>query len=174
MMNKVKFTVEKTRVWMLAFLVSSAISLPLVAEDNRDYSTYIRLKRNTTLADTVGGWPDADAWDPEGDMEDGKCYLVPSGISLTSNTKSTEKEGGTWPGNELAIEGLFSVSATGNRSKSAKIPCLALLPGGRILMKSAYGTINGVTLDIRGTNGAPSSIEYDYATENDKIVAVFF
>ena len=168
MMNKVKFTVEKTRVWMLAFLVSSVISLTLVAEDNHDYSTYIRLKRNTTLADTVGGWPKADAWNPEGDMEDGKSYLVPSGISLASMTQSTGKEGGTWPGEELAIEGLFSVSATGNRSKSAIIPHLALLPGGRILMKSAYGTINGVTLDIRGTNGVPSSIEYDYATENNK------
>ena len=166
-MSKVKFTVEKTRVWMLAFLVSSAISLPLVAEDNHDYSTYIRLKRNTTLADTVGGWPKADAWDPEGDMEDGKCYLVPSGISLASMTQSTGKEGGTWPGEELAIEGLFSVSATGGRSKSAIIPHLALLPGGRILMKSAYGTINGVTLDIRGTNGAPSSIEYNFATANN-------
>ena len=166
-MNKVKFTVEKTRVWMLAFLVSSVISLPLVAEDNHDYSTYIKLKKNTTLTETDGGWPKADAWNPEGDMEDGKSYLVPSGISLASNTKSTENEGGTWPGNELAIEGLFSVSATGNRTKSAKIPCLALLPGGRILMKSAYGTINGDTLDIRGTNGAPSSIEYNYANANN-------
>ena len=152
---------------MLAFLVSSAISLPLVAEDNRDYSTYIKLKKNTTLTETDGGWPKADAWNPEGDMEDGKNYLVPSGISLASNTKSTAEAGGTWPGKELAIEGSFSVSATGNRSKSAIIPRLALLPGGRILMKTAYGTINGDTLDIRGTNGAPSSIEYNYANANN-------
>ena len=167
MMNKVKFMGEKTRVWMHAFLVSSAISFTLVAEDNRDYSTYIKLKKNTTLTEKDGGWPKADAWNPEGDMEDGKSYLVPSGISLASNTQSTEAAGGTWPGEELAIEGLFSVSATGNRSKSAIIPRLALLPGGRILMKTAYGTINGDTLDIRGTNGAPSSIEYNFATANN-------
>ena len=101
-------------------------------------------------------------------MEDGKCYLVPSGIELISKTKSSGYEVESWPGIELAIEGLFSVSATGGRSKSVVIPRLALLPGGRILMQSAYGTINGNTLDIRGTNGVPSSIEYDYATENDK------
>ena len=167
-MNKVKFTVEKTRVWMFAFLVSSAISLPLVAEDNRDYSTYIRLKKDATLDNSSVGRPNADAWNPEGEMEDGKCYLVPSGIELISKTKSSGYEVESWPGIELAIEGLFSVSAAGGRSKSVVIPRLALLPGGRILMQSAYGTINGNTLDIRGTEGVPSSIEYDYATENDK------
>ncbi len=158
---------KHTKTFALGF-AAFGLALTTLAVDTHDYSTYIKLKGNTTLSDSVGGCPGASAWNPEGEMTDSGYYLIPSGYTLTSATKSTGPAGGTWPMAELAIEGTFVVYTSGNRSKAAITPRLALLPGGTIsLANYAYSTLNGDTLDIRGTAANPSSIEYRYATANN-------
>ena len=165
MMNKVKFTVEKTRVWMLAFLVSSVISLPLVAEDNHDYSTYIRLKDVSTS--TKGGFPDETKWVlPEGTVSTG-YYMIQPGYELHTSTDGSNV-GETWSCKELAIAGVFTISTLNDSKYAVVTPKLALLPGGRIVLDQAYSTFNGETLDIRGTEDNPSSIECSYATPNNQ------
>jgi len=161
---------------MIAGAIAVACAIDAVAADTRDYSTYIKLKADTDLTAEVGGWPAANKWNPEGEMTDEGYYLIPSGKTLMSrtNTAYTNKNGvvyqpgGTWPMAEMAIQGTFSVTASGGRNRAAVTPRLAFLPGGKIAVTSAYGTIKGDTLDIRGTAANPSLITYNYATSNDK------
>ena len=161
---------------MIAVLITVACAIGASAVDTRDYSTYIKLKADTDLIAETGGWPDANKWNPEGEMTDEGYYLIPSGKTLYSrtNTAFTNKNGvayqpgGTWPMAEMAIQGTFSVTASGGRNRAAVTPRLALLPGGKIGISSAYGTIKGTTLDIRGTAANPSLITYGYANTGDK------
>ena len=159
---------KTVKMFILGFAAIDSV-LSVLAADTRDYSTYIKLKSNTTIDDTTGGWPSADKWNPAGEMTDEGYYLIPSGKTLTSWTKNSGPTGGTWPGMELAIQGTFAVNATGGRTKAAVTPHLALLPGGMLSLGNyAYSTVNGTTLDIRGTAENPSSIAYKYATSNNK------
>ena len=160
---------------MIAVSIAVACAMGASAVDTRDYSTYIKLKSNTAIAYQVGGWPAASAWNPAGEMTDEGYYLIPSGKTLTSTTNTGADSdgnpypvGGTWPMAEMAIEGTFTVSASGGRQRAAVTPRLALLPGGKISIGSAYGTINGTTLDIRGTAANPSLITYGYSNSGDK------
>ena len=135
-----------------------------------DYSTYIQLKKDFSSAAGVP-YPTSTYWTPAGAMAYGNKYIIPSGRSLTTSTYKDETRnmiGGTWPMDELAIQGTFAVTANGGRQNVAVTEHLALLPGGTIMMKSAYGTVKGDTLDIRGTAENPSVIGYDYATASDK------
>ena len=134
------------------------------AADTRDYSGYVKLKSDAACN---GGYPTADKWNPEGEMASAGYYLVPSGRKITSTTKS-EQLGGVWPGMELAIEGQLTLQGENSRDYCATIPSLALLPGGKLSVKYAYGTVKGDTLDIRGTVETPALIECDFATANDK------
>ena len=92
------------------------------AVDTHDYSTYVKLKVNTSLAYTVGGWPGSDKWNPAGAMSNSVCYLVPSGKTLTTNTNTGNDKntgepypaGGTWP-----CQGCRRASPPGGRSRSA-------------------------------------------------------
>ena len=144
--------------------------------DTHDYSTYVKLKVNTSLAYTVGGWPGSDKWNPPGVMSNSVCYLVPSGRTLTTNTNTGSDKntgepypaGGTWPCQELAVEGTFNIQATGGRTKAAVVPNFALLPGGKIILHSAYSTARGSTLDVRGTLANPSLIHCDYTNAENK------
>ena len=55
---------------LICGFVVLGLAISTLAVDTRDYSTYIKLKANTTLEYEVGGWPGASAWDPEGEMTD--------------------------------------------------------------------------------------------------------
>ena len=160
-------TITKSMGGIAVFVVAWAISLVAIAADTHDYSTYIRLRSSTTCN---GGWPAADKWNPQGEMTDSGYYLIPSSVTLTSSTTgSAGPDGGTWPGMEIAIQGTFSVQASNDRTKAAVTPRLALLSGGKLTFGNyAYSTVNGNTLDIRGTSDNPSSIEYRYATSSDR------
>ena len=154
---------------LICGFVALGVSISTLAVDTRDYSTYIKLKANTTLDEGVGGCPGADKWNPEGEMSDSGYYLVPSGITLTTKTRNTSGYpiGGTWPMAELAISGTFTIWANGSRDKAAVTPRLALLPGGKVKFDSAYSTLNGDTLDIRGTAANPSIVENNITLVND-------
>ena len=154
---------------LICGFVALGVSISTLAVDTRDYSTYIKLKANTTLDEGVGGCPGADKWNPEGEMSDSGYYLVPSGITLTTKTRNTSGYpiGGTWPMAELAIAGTFTIWANGSRDKAAVTPRLALLPGGKVKFDSAYSTLNGDTLDIRGTAANPSIVENNITLVND-------
>ena len=158
-----------TREVLICGFVALGLAFSSLAVDTRDYSTYIKLKANTALAYEVGGWPGADKWDPEGEMSDSGYYLVPSGKTLTTMTKNSGgcPPGGTWPMAELAIAGTFTITANGSRDKAAVTPRLALLPGGKVKLDTAYSTLNGDTLDIRGTAANPSIVENSIANTND-------
>ena len=149
-----------TREVLIYGFVALGLAFSSLAVDTRDYNAYIKLKANTTLEYEVSGWPTADKWDPEGEMSDSGYYLIPSGKTLTTKTKNTSScpPGGTWPMAELAIEGTFTITANGTRDKAAVTPRLALLPGGKIVLNTAYSTLNGDTLDIRGTAANPSIV----------------
>ena len=134
------------------------------AADARDYDAYIKLVPATT--ECVGGYPAAEKWDPAGEMTSSGYYLVPAGKTLVSNTRS-DASGLTWPMAELAIAGTFTATATGARTYAATTGRLALLPGGKLLIKSAYGTVKGDTLDIRGTAADPAVIDYTYSSASD-------
>ena len=134
--------------------------------DTHDYSTYTRLA-NTGKTTVTGGYPDASAWNPAGEMNDDGYYLIQSGCTLTSNPKA-DAPGGIWPGMEIAIQGTFEPKPGGNRVNAATTPRLALLAGGKILMSSALGHIEGDTLDIRGTAANPSLIQNSYDGIADK------
>ena len=69
---------------------------------------------------------------------------------------------------ELAIQGTYAIQVSGDRNFVPTTPRLALLPGGKIDMKSAFSTIKGDRLDIRGTAENPSIIENSYAGAADK------
>ena len=154
---------------LICGFVALGVSISTLAVDTRDYSTYIKLKATTTLDEGVGGWPGADKWNPEGEMSDSGYYLVPSGMTLTTKTRNTSGYpiGGTWPMAELAIAGTFTIWANGSRDKAAVTPRLALLPGGKVKFDSAYSTLNGDTLDIRGTAANPSIVENNITLVND-------
>ena len=137
------------------FVAAWAFSLVAVAADTHDYSTYIRLKSDTSCN---GGYPGADKWNPEGVMSNECCYLVPTGRKLTSTVNSSQR-GGTWPGMELAIEGQLLTQVNEGRDFCATVPHLALLPGGKLYLRYAFGTISGTTLDIRGTAANPALID---------------
>ena len=164
---------ENPRATRLESLICGFVALGLavstLAVDTRNYSTYIKLKATTELSETDGGWPTADKWDPEGEMSDSGYYLIPSGITLTTKTKSSGGNpiGGTWPMAELAIEGTFTIWANGSREKAAVTPRLALLPGGNVTLTTPYSTLNGDTLDIRGTAANPSIVECSISNSND-------
>jgi len=145
-------------------VVAWALSSVAIAADTHDYSTYVRLKSDTTC---TGGYPSADKWNPEGEMSDEKCYLVPTGKKLASTTR-TGQVGGTWPGMELAIQGQFAPQGNDSRDFCATTPHLALLPGGKLLVSYGFGTVKGDTLDIRGTAENPALIECYYSAESDK------
>lgn len=150
----------------LAFGVAVCAS----AADTHDYSTYIKLKADTDIPASVGGWPGADKWGPEGVMSNECCYLVPSGKTLTSRTSNNETaSGGTWPAMELAIQGTFRIHAKGVRTKCAVTPHLALLPGGTLTLLSVYSTVNAEEIDIRGTAANPSLIQNDASSTNDYV-----
>ena len=154
---------------LICGFVALGVSISTLAVDTRDYSTYIQLKGNTTLEYAVGGWPGADSWDPAGEMTNSGYYLIPSGKTLTTKTDHRESYpvGGTWPMAELAIGGTFTITASGGRTHAAVTPRLALLPGGTITLSSAYSTLNGDTLDIRGTAANPSLINSSLSYTND-------
>ena len=154
---------------LICGFVALCLAISTLAVGTRDYSTYIKLKATTELSETVGGWPGADKWDPEGEMSDSGYYLIPSGITLTTKTKSSggNPPGGTWPMAELAIEGTFSIWANGSREKAAVTPRLALLPGGNVTLTTPYSTLNGDTLDIRGTAANPSIVECSISNSSD-------
>ena len=145
------------------------VSLATVAvgADTHDYSTYAKLKATQTVTD---GYPAAEKWDPASDMANGGYYIIPSGLKLTSKTGSASGygDGKTWPADEIAIEGTFAATASGSRNYVAITPRLALCAGGTIALSSAYGTIKGDTIDIRGTADNPASFTYDYTSANDK------
>lgn len=147
---------------VIASFAMLSVVMAAQAADTHDYSTYIRLKANTSCK---GGMPGASAWEPSGVMSNEYCYLVPSGISLGSVTKK-DQVGGNWPGQEIAIGGTFSVNTTGKRTYAAVTPHLALLPGGVIAFTAAYSTVNGDTLDIRGTAENPSLIQCSYSSDS--------
>ena len=159
----------KTSEVLVCGFVALGLAFSSLAVDTRDYSTYIKLKANTTLDEGVGGWPGADKWNPEGEMSDSGYYLVPSGMTLTTKTRNTSGYpiGGTWPMAELAIAGTFTIWANGSRDKAAVTPRLALLPGGKVKFDSAYSTLNGDTLDIRGTAANSSIVENNITLVND-------
>ena len=136
----------------ISFAVAFAFGIAVcaTAADTRDYSTYVKLKADTTLGyDVGGGWPGADKWDPEGEMSDDYCYLIPSGTMLTSSTSSGNDPSGNpypyssaWPGEELAIQGTFSVAAKGNRNRAAAdMPNVAIDPVGGPLMGKCIATM---------------------------------
>lgn len=151
-------------------LAAFGVAFSCRAEDAHNYDSYIRLKNDLYIAENVAGCPPADAWNPEGEMKDGSYYLIPEGITLTHLTQKTEgmPTGGRWPGEELAVAGVFHVGAKNGRDNAAETPHLALLAGGRLLLSTAFGTIKGGTIDVRGTVGNPALIEYDFASINDK------
>ena len=154
---------------LICGFVALGVSISTLAVDTRDYNAYIKLKANTTLEYEVSGWPTADKWDPEGEMSDSGYYLIPSGKTLTTKTDNNNSHppGGTWPMAELAIGGTFTITASGGRARAAVTPRLALLPGGTITLSSAYSTLNGDTLDIRGTAANPSLINSSLSYTND-------
>ncbi len=158
-----------TREVLIYGFVVLGLAISTLAVDTRDYSTYIKLKATTTLEEGVGGWPGADKWNPEGEMSDSGYYIVPSGMTLTTKTRNTSGYpiGGTWPMAELAIAGTFTIWANGSRDKAAVTPRLALLPGGKVKFDSAYSTLNGDTLDIRGTAANPSIVENNITLATD-------
>ena len=160
---------RKIRESLICGFVVLGLAISTLAVDTRDYSTYIKLKANTTLEYEVSGWPGASAWNPEGEMTDSGYYLIPSGKTLTTKTDNNNSHpaGGTWPMAELAIAGTFSITASGSRDRAAVTPRLALLPGGTIVFNSAYSTLNGDTLDIRGTAANPSLINSSLSYTND-------
>lgn len=145
-------------------LLSMLLAPPAFAADTHDYSTYVKLKSDAACN---GGYPTADKWNPEGEMASAGYYLVPSGRKITSTTKGSQV-GGTWPGMELAIQGQLILQGNEGRDYCATIPHLALLPGGKLSLRYAFGTISGTTLDIRGTAENPALIECDYTTSSDK------
>ena len=73
---------------MIAGAIAVACAIGAVAADTRDYSTYIKLKADTDLIAETGGWPDANKWNPEGEMTDEGYYLIPSGKMLMSRTNT--------------------------------------------------------------------------------------
>ena len=160
-LNKI---ITKSMGVVAVFAVAWAISLVANAADTHDYSTYIKLKSDATCN---GGYPGADKWNPEGVMSNEYCYLVPTGWKITS-TVNQYQLGGTWPGMELAIQGQLITQVNDSRNFCANVSHLALLPGGKLYLRYAFGTISGDTLDIRGTAANPALIECDYATTSDK------
>ena len=159
----------KIREALICGVVVLGLAISTLAVDTRDYSTYIKLKANTTLEYEVSGWPGADSWDPAGEMTNSGYYLIPSGKTLTTKTDNNNSHppGGTWPMAEMAIAGTFTITASGSRARAAVTPRLALLPGGTITLSSAYSTLNGDTLDIRGTAANPSLINSSLSYTND-------
>ena len=127
--------------------------------DNRDYSTYVKLK---SYVKVTNNWPAAECWSPKGEMTEDGYYLVIEKVTLASSTiKGMEQT--PWPGQELAIAGTFRATASGGRGGAAITPRLALLPGGKLSIGSAYGTVKGDTVDVRGTADNPSIVDYDYS-----------
>ncbi len=137
---------------MIAVSIAVACAMGASAADTRDYSTYIKLKANTDIAYQVGGWPAASAWNPEGEMTDEGYYLIPSGKTLASKTNTGADsggtpypDGGTWPMAEMAIQGTFSVTATGGRGRAAVTPKTV----GDRTVYCAYFSRIGFTVTVR-------------------------
>ena len=145
------------RVMMLVAVVGGIVQMA-VGVDTHDYSNYAKLATSKTSLTIEGGWPGADAWNPPGEMSESGYYLIQSGKTLTSKTTNESIFGGTWPCAELAVQGTFRPTATGGRECSAVIQHMALLEGGTLNLSSAYGTLYGDTLDIRGSAENPSVI----------------
>ena len=137
------------------------------AADTHDYSSYVTLKGSAGSTITVdGGYPGPALWDPEGEMTDGKSYLVPANVTLKSSTKAGQA-GGTWPGDELAVAGNLQMTVSSQWTYAPTIPHLALLPGARVFFPSKLSAISGTTLDIRGTTDNPSVILGQFAYDSD-------
>lgn len=152
------------RVMMLVAVVGGIVQMA-VGADTHDYSNYIVLNCSPTVSNH---WPTADQWNPVGEMNEDGYYLIPKGKTLTTKTGGVYGDGGSWPMAEMAIAGKFAASASGSRNGVAITPRLALCAGGTIALSSAYGTIKGDTLDIRGTTDDPSLFTYGYTSANDK------
>ena len=144
----------RTVVCSVAFAVYTVLGV-----DTRDYSTYVRLY---SYVKVTNNWPAAECWNPKGEMNDDGYYLVIKGVTLASSTSSAMIQT-LWPGRELAIAGTFRPTASGGRQGVAITPRLAILPGGKLSIGSAYGTVKGDTVDIRGTADNPSIVDYDYS-----------
>ena len=144
----------RTVVCSVAFAVYTVLGV-----DTRDYSTYVRLY---SYVKVTNNWPAAECWNPKGEMNDDGYYLVIKGVTLASSTSSAMIQT-LWPGRELAIAGTFRPTASGGRQGVAITPRLAILPGGKLSIGSAYGTVKGDTVDIRGTADNPSIIDYDHS-----------
>ena len=149
----------RTVVCSVAFAVCTVLGV-----DTRDYSTYVKLKSYVKVTDN---WPAAECWSPKGEMTEDGYYLVIKGVTLASST-SKGMEQTPWPGQELAIAGSFRATASGGRGGAAITPRLALLPGGKLSIGSAYGMVKGDTVDIRGTADNPSIVDYDYSYSTEK------
>lgn len=160
-------------VYMFAMFGFASIVLhPLYAADSHDYSSYIKLKEDIKLleTDSVNGvhYPGASAWDNNEPMDADGYYLIPEGRTLGVDNADKKEGYVAWPGQELAIQGTFNISASKNRDRASYIPNLALLPGGVINLKSVYSTLYGNTIDIRGTAAKPAVIKFSSTNKEDK------
>ena len=152
---KLDKTIVKSIGGVAVLIAAWAIPPAAMAADTHNYDAYVKLKADTTC---TSGYPAADKWNPEGEMVGSGYYLIPSGKTLRSNTADSTK-GGVWPGRELAVKGTFRIDVSGARANCPTITNLALCAGGKIVMTSAFSTLLGDTIDIRGTAAAPSIIE---------------
>ena len=165
---------------LAVFGVASTISISLLAADNRVYDSYIKMSEDTSIGentiesiDPITGvtnyvrYPLASQWENGEPMNENGYYLVPEGIKLSINNSDVKTGYVSWPGKELAIQGIFNISASKNRDRASHIPNLALLPGGEIVLKSVYSTIYGETIDIRGTADNPAIIKFSCTNDDN-------
>ena len=147
--------------------VAMVLASGAFAADTHDYSGYVKLKGSAGSTITVnGGCPGSTLWDPEGEMTDGKSYLVPANVTLKSSTKA-DQEGGTWPGDELAVAGNLQMTVSSQWAYAPTIPRLALLQGAQVFFPSKLSAIIGTSLDVRGTTDNPSVIQGQFAYDAD-------
>ena len=143
----------------ISFVACFATSVPVMAEDTEDYSSYLALQ-TSDLSRNESSFTRAN-WGPnlEAAKEGGK-YLLPEGMTMYSSTGNY-----SFLGDTLAIAGTFiggNSGGTWNRFKD-----LRMLPGGKYKHNS-NNHLEAQEFVILGTGEKPSL--FDYFIHTDKYV----
>ena len=143
----------------ISFVAYFATSVPVMAEDTEDYSSYLALQTSDPSRNESSFIRANWGTESEAAKEGGK-YLLPEGMTMYSSTGNY-----SFLGDTLAIAGTFiggNSGGTWNRFKA-----LRMLPGGKYKHNS-NNHLEAQEFVILGTEGKPSL--FDYFIHTDKYV----